>query len=139
MNPLSLKPNKNRAFYAIVFIWIEMVLDTVSILWDYQEREAWLNTGSLDSDFEELLFYFSLLYTVISIISVVTFILWFRRAYYNLHTQTDGLRYKEYFAALWWFIPFLNLYKPKHIMNELYSQTEDVIREKDPGYSQLIL
>ncbi len=69
----------------------------------------------------------ALAYMVGYIVSVVMFIRWFRRAYYNLHTQTRGLSFEEGWAAGCWFVPILNLFRPYQIMKELYVVTQKLL------------
>jgi len=56
--------------------------------------------------------------------TIITFIMWFRRAYNNLHTvNPEGCEYPENWAAIGWFIPFLNLVRPYQIMREIWDGT----------------
>lgn len=71
------------------------------------------------------------IYTIVYFVSGIIYIRWFRRAYWNLHTQTNKLRYTEGWAAGAWFVPFLNLFRPYHIMKELYTVTDDLLRAND--------
>ena len=58
----------------------------------------------------------------------VFFIRWFHRAYTNLLPLGAGeLRYKPGWAIGAWFVPFLNLWRPKQIANDIW-------RASDPGY-----
>jgi hypothetical protein len=68
-------------------------------------------------------------YLVILICTIVFFILWFRRAYYNLHTtQRVNLLYTEGWAAGSWFVPFLNLVRPYQIMKEIWDKTQQATK-----------
>lgn len=69
-----------------------------------------------------------ILYSVVYLISGVIYIRWFRRAYWNLHTQTNNLSYTEGWAAGAWFVPILNLFRPYKIMKELYQVTNDLLK-----------
>ena len=62
------------------------------------------------------------------IISTVTFIMWFRRAYFNLHQRINNLSYSEGWAAGSWFVPILNLFRPYQIMKELYERTKSFLQ-----------
>lgn len=61
---------------------------------------------------------------VIYVISCITFIQWFRRAYYNLGQIAKNLSYEEGWAAGSWFVPILNYFRPYQIMKELYKKTK---------------
>lgn len=58
------------------------------------------------------------------LICIILFIMWFRRAYYNLHQLTKNLSYKESWAAWAWFVPIMHLFRPYQIMKELYEETD---------------
>lgn len=61
----------------------------------------------------------------ILVISVIVFILWFRRAYNNLNLSGRAYtRYGEGWAAGSWFVPFLNLVRPYQIMKEIWDKTQ---------------
>jgi len=64
-----------------------------------------------------------IVYFITYIISSVTFILWFRRAYFNLHQRVNYLSLSEGWAAGSWFVPIISLYRPYNIMKELYEET----------------
>ncbi|MEO5582649.1 MAG: DUF4328 domain-containing protein [Saprospiraceae bacterium] len=73
---------------------------------------------------------------IIAIISVllfiagtVYFIMWFRRAYYNLWQLVPYLSFSEGWAAGAWFVPFINLVRPYRIMKELYVETSNILRK----------
>ncbi len=60
---------------------------------------------------------------IVSIISAVAFIQWFRRAYFNLHSLVPNLTYTEGWAAGSWFVPVIGFFRPYQIMVELYNKT----------------
>ena len=77
-----------------------------------------------------------ILYLVVFIISTVCFIMWFRRAYYNLHLKAKHLLYTEGWAAGAWFVPILNLFRPYQIMKELYERTDHILSEHFGDYQE---
>lgn len=68
-------------------------------------------------------------YLILFGLSAFTFILWFRRAYYNLSIRT-AINNGEVWAAGSWFVPFMNLVRPYRIMEELYIKTTSLINIK---------
>ena len=55
----------------------------------------------------------------------IMFIIWFRRAYQNLVAWgTEGLRFGAGWTVGGWLVPFLNLVRPKQIMNDLWRATD---------------
>lgn len=127
----ELRPNAQRARYAIAMIWVILFLNTAILIMELISLiiyEGYIPTEGISEFFIWLLItghsYASLLVIIAAIVSITTFLMWFRRAYYNL-----GLRYKDrLYGDVWtlwaWFIPFLNLYMPFQIMKDLYKQTE---------------
>lgn len=61
----------------------------------------------------------NILYFLFLIVSAVLFILWFRRAYFNLGLRTQ-LTDSDRWAAGAWFVPILNLFRPYQMMREMY-------------------
>ena len=60
------------------------------------------------------------------IICIVLFIMWFRRAYYNLSISSRAhTEFGEGWAAGAWFVPFINLVRPYTIMKEIWVKTQD--------------
>ena len=72
-----------------------------------------------------------IIYLIAHVISAVTFIQWFRRAYFNLHLKVNHLSHSEGWAAGSWFVPIVNLYRPYQIMKELYLETEALLTKKE--------
>ncbi len=111
-----MKPNEQRAKTAIILIIIVMIFDVISLFSDSLEygllTSLEITTEAAESnDTRQQII--AIFYLVAYIISAVTFISWFRRAYYNLHSKVDNLDNSEAAAAYSWFIPFVNLYKPQ--------------------------
>lgn len=68
------------------------------------------------------------------IISLIYFIRWFRRAYFNLHLRVANLSFGEGWAAGAWFVPVLGWFRPYQIMKELYAETDNYLSRKIPNY-----
>lgn len=127
----ELRPNDQRARYAIAMIWVILFLNTVNLILEgigLLIYEGFIPAGDMP-DFVVWLYltghwYASILIFIAVIVSIVTFIMWFRRAYYNIGLRIPNLLYGNGWAAGSWFIPFINLYMPFQIMKDLYNQTE---------------
>ncbi len=120
------KDNKQRAKTAIILIWIVFAIEIVSIISDFFQYQLLqsgnISTGEASSnDSRQQLI--AGIYFIAYIISGITFILWFRRAYFNLHLISRNLKYTEGWAAGGWFVPILNLWYPYTIMRELFTET----------------
>ena len=130
----ELKPNDKRAKNAILLIWILLGLGIISIISSFLQLNLLQNaaegneindTEANINDIREQII--AILYIITFIISGITFIQWFRRAYFNLHLLNNRSTYKEGWAAGSWFVPILNLFRPYQIMQELYHETRLIL------------
>ncbi|MDO4228498.1 MAG: DUF4328 domain-containing protein [Capnocytophaga sp.] len=138
---MLLKNNQQRAKIAIIFLIIILVLESISILFSYIEYDL-LKRVYNDLDFSlgeiesietkhgVLLFIYMILYAICAI-SVV---LWFSRAYQNLHNVVNYLNYKPFWATWSWLVPFINLFYPYRIMNELFVETKKVLSNRNISF-----
>lgn len=79
---------------------------------------------------------------LIGLSSGIAFIMWFRRAYFNLHQKVSYLAHAEGWAAGCWFVPIINLFLPYQIMKEIHVETKELfVREgmDAPGYSTKLI
>lgn len=133
----KLKPNGQRAKNAITLIWIVLVLEIVSLISGYFQfdlLQTIANGGEISTETattnDTIVEIIGIIYLIAYIISGVTFILWFRRAYFNLHLRVNHLSQTEGWAAGSWFVPIVSLYRPYQIMKELYHETRKLLSKK---------
>ncbi len=136
----DLKPNEQRAKNAISLIWIVLALEIVSLISGYLQYDLLqtaanggvisMETADANDSRERII---AIIYLIAFIISAITFIQWFRRAYFNLHIKVNGLLQPEGWAAGSWFVPVISLYRPYQIMKELYEETAEFLTKK--GFS----
>ena len=133
----SLKPNGQRAQNAIILIWIVLAVGIVSLISSYFQYDLLQTVASGEeisterataNDSREQII--GIIELTVYLISAVTFIQWFRRAYFNLHSKVNYLSYSESWAAGSWFIPIVNLYRPFQIMKELFHETKELLMKK---------
>lgn len=135
-----IRPNIRRAKYAIILIWVVLLLELISILSSYLQIGILhaLNEGQYISD-EALTSndnretYIAIIYAVVYIISIVTYIMWFRRAYYNLNIRAK-CNHSEGWAAGCWFVPIISLYRPYQIMKEMWEKTDAILKTYNADY-----
>lgn len=139
----NVKPNGQRAKIAIMLIWTVLAIEIISILSDYLQYDLLqtvANGGQIstetatDNDLRQKIIAF--IYLAVYVISGITFIQWFRRAYYNLHLKAAHLSFTEGWAAGSWFVPIISLYRPNQIMKELYQETQRLLSKKNEKYTQ---
>jgi hypothetical protein len=135
----KLRPNDKRSKAVLTLIKIVLLLEVVSIIssgMQYSLLSAALNGGEISmeeanaNDFREQVI--AILHLLAYLVSGITFIMWFRRAYFNLHLNVKHLEFSEGWAAGSWFVPILNLYRPLQIMKELYFETKKLLSIKEP-------
>lgn len=133
----NLRPNGQRAKTAITMIWVVLILEIISLISGYLQYDLLqvvANGGDISieaaesNDLREQAI--GIVYLIAFIISGVTFIQWFRRAYFNLHLKVNHLSHTEGWAAGSWFVPIINLYRPYRIMKELYKETNELLIKK---------
>jgi hypothetical protein len=126
-----LRDNSQRAKNLIIFFWILFGLTVVSIVSTYMEylllQKAVDGSVTIDeansNDLRQRIV--GIAGILVHILVIVYFIMWFRRAYYNLHAAGCYLRFTEGWAAGAWFVPFLNLVRPFQIMKEIWDKTQE--------------
>jgi hypothetical protein len=138
---LTLKSNTQRAKVLLTFIWIVLGLEVISLIssgLQYNLLQTVSNGGEITNeaatanDLREQII--AILYLLTYITSGVLFIMWFRRAYFNLHQKVKNISFDEGWAAGAWFVPFVNLYRPFQIMKELYEETKKTILDNDSSF-----
>ena len=134
-----LKPNNKRAKRAITMIGVVLLCQFLLIICQITlaqflgkvNLENGLDQESILAleEVQQNLNLSFLLWSVAFLISSVTFIMWFRRAYYNLHQLLPYLRFSEGWAAGSWFVPFLNLVRPFQILRELFDESNELLQK----------
>ncbi len=137
-NTVPLRPNKDRAQMAVIWLWIFLLLQIpatfISGLWSqisyviiYSEH---IPLAAITATMLAQLLLGFLVITV-SIFSMITFLMWFHRAYYNLRQlKGQGLLYRTGWATGAWFVPILHLYRPYRMMNELFRESKRILEER---------
>jgi len=137
----ELRPNDQRAKAAMALIWLMLALNVLMLI--FSTLQYYLINIAMDGEeVSETIAYIAdygvssvgIIVFIATITSIVTFIRWFRRAYYNIATITHNTEYSNGWAAGAWFVPFMNLYVPYQIMKELYVKTDKHLVLKN-GYT----
>jgi len=134
--------NTQRARYLLIVFWVIVSVTVIAIVTSFQELAMLkkMQSGILVTDEEAatsdlIQGIIGLVQTALYIVSVVVFLNWFRRAYGNLHRLgISGLAHKENMALWSWFIPIISLFRPVQIMNEIWTKTQERIRNFDVTY-----
>lgn len=119
---MELKDNSQRAKNASAYLLVGLIWTFIAtligqllpIMFNHEYLLEWTRISGIIS-------------IIISLITAIGIIQWFRRAYFNLHQRVTQLRFNEGWAAGSWFVPILNLIRPYVIMRELWSETIKII------------
>ncbi|MDP2385328.1 MAG: DUF4328 domain-containing protein [Bacteroidota bacterium] len=139
-----LRPNQQRAKLAILLVWavfgikmIALISDVMqySLLKSMANGELVTEPEKIANDMREAII--SLFYLVIFIGSIITFIQWFRRAYFNLGLLSNNLSTTDGWASGAWFIPIMSLYRPYQMMKEMFIVTNLILKTKVEGYRSM--
>jgi hypothetical protein len=137
-----MRPNSQRAqnaIKALIAVMIGIVILTAAaymllytlsnMVYDFNDIES---AQSQILSYSLVLGLIGLVQLGIYITCIVLFIMWFRRAYFNLHklVPSSRLKYTEGWAAGAWFIPIFSLFGPYQIANDLFTESERILVEK---------
>ncbi|MDD5149340.1 MAG: DUF4328 domain-containing protein [Flavobacterium sp.] len=134
----DLKPNEQRSQNAILLIWIALAMNCISLIssyFQYDLLQTAANGGKISAEDitsndnrEQAI---GIIQIIVFAVSAITFIQWFRRAYFNLHLRVNHLSHSEGWAAGCWFVPIINLFRPYQIMKELFQETHLFLKRND--------
>ncbi|MDD5149344.1 MAG: DUF4328 domain-containing protein [Flavobacterium sp.] len=134
----NLKPNEQRSQNAIILIWIALAMNCISLVssyFQYDLLQTAANGGEISIEYatsndnrEQAI---GIIQIIVFVVSAITFIQWFRRAYFNLHLRVNHLSETEGWAAGCWFVPIINLFRPYQIMKELFQETHLFLKRND--------
>lgn len=135
----SLRNNATRAreIITVLFVLIGLsVLNMAVLVWQYMLLDDVVKhpltideqTLTLSDNVRSVV---AIANSICMIISVIYFIRWFRRAYFNLHTLPSARpEFSEGWAAGAWFVPFLNLVRPYQIMKEIWEGSQNAVAHR---------
>ncbi|HEX3165808.1 MAG TPA: DUF4328 domain-containing protein [Chitinophagaceae bacterium] len=135
----QLRDNTARAKQIISIFWIMLGLTIVNmgalawryfLLTDVQADPDNVDMNMINAS-DTLIIGINVAHIIIIILSIVFFIMWFRRAYYNVHMLAwHNARYTEGWAAGSWFVPIINLWWPYQIMIDIWRGTQNALKER---------
>lgn len=127
----------SRALMALLLV--ALIIDSVAVLSDIGEVRLLTRLqegGSVSaaeadsSDMRQAAI--GLIQTVVFLVTIVVWLIWFRRAYRNLVPFRAGeLRFKPGWAVGGWFVPILSLWRPVQITNDIWRASNPSVRPED--------
>jgi hypothetical protein len=143
-----MRPNYQRSKNAIIALYIVLAASVLVLLTELYTLliltdSVSLGIGGYDT-YVMIVGASAVIYFGAWIACAITFIQWFRRAYFNLHKliPSSKLRYTEGWAAGAWFIPIFSLFGPYQIATDLFTNSEGLLvgnnlMERKPGLHRI--
>lgn len=137
IEPVYLRPNRQRAnelilSFTALFISSIFCLGSNIMEYYFMDKAVILGVDMIEAEAndtrQQIVNGINL---IIYVVTVVLFIRWFRRAYYNLRELGVNTKYGDNMAVAAWFIPFLNFIRPFEIMKEIWQNTQSETIGKD--------
>ena len=131
---LDLKPNDQQAKVLLISLkiilvinFIFLIFNTLQYIYSSVGNEISTNMIIVENIIKPKIIQ---IYLITYIVSIITFLMWFKRAYFNLHQKVKNLSYSVGWAVGSWFVPILNFFRPYQIMKELYQETKKLLLNK---------
>ncbi|UJA18905.1 DUF4328 domain-containing protein [Thermoleophilia bacterium SCSIO 60948] len=78
---------------------------------------------------------FAIAYTIAVVLAAIGFLLWYSRAYRNtIALGARDPRYGPGWSIGYWFIPFVNLVRPKQVMNDIWRASDPELDRNASGW-----
>lgn len=130
----NIQPNRVRARVAIAMIGIIFLLEIFNSVFLFSQWELLQQAASGTQITPEAaetndrrVQVISSLTMVSFLVSVLTFLLWFKRAADNLRKAVPSLSFPQGYPVFSWFIPIYNLYKPFLIAREMHRELGNIL------------
>ncbi|HSC55185.1 MAG TPA: DUF4328 domain-containing protein [Phnomibacter sp.] len=134
MNPLMYNGKRAKVIILLFFVLIAghvanifgcfLQVDLLKELQTSEVSDSRVNANDLRQQM------IAILNVIVTILTIIFFIGWFRRAYHNLQRAGSPTMHTEGWAAGCWFIPLLNLVRPYQIMREIWEDTQELNASK---------
>jgi len=129
----KLQPNLQRAKRAIFLEWLVLLIVTISLIYFLISFLLINITNQVVLNiYISISFPLIVLGVLLNILSMIAFILWLYRAYYNLHQLVANLNYGVGWVVGCWFVPILNLYRPCGLIQDLFEKTTGLLKKNNP-------
>ncbi len=129
----KIRPNQDRGKRAVVWITIITCVSAVVALSSVYTYFMYGKIIDGSASYDEIITFGVAILAITAanfilyVLGIIFFIMWFRRAYYNLHQLTGGLTYSEGWAAGAWFVPLFHLFGPFQIAKELFAESNSLL------------
>lgn len=129
-----LRPIEKRENAVVVLLWILLLADSLSLIPSYGLLNTLKEIETAGPSFNitdaQNALYLNItvlaLKFLLNIGVIIAFLMWMRRAYYNISTRVQ-MEDSDGWAVGYWFIPILNFFKPYRMMKEMFTKTSDYL------------
>jgi hypothetical protein len=140
-------PLQGRAKAAIAFLLMVIAADLFAAVADLGQlglAERMLDNEPVSlkelNDSDDLVGISGAVYLVAVVVAVITFLLWYSRAYRNIIGMgVRNARYGTRWAVWYWFIPIVNLFRPKQVMNDIWKGSDPDLGADAVGWKERAL
>jgi hypothetical protein len=117
---------KNLAYMSIAGLGIIALIESMTVIFGFgQIVSPDSEFGSGESLWIILQSLAALTQFPVYIFTIVCFLMWLNRANKNLTPlRSTNIEYSSGWAVGWWFIPFANLVKPLHVVQEVWTESD---------------
>lgn len=134
----KLRLNSTRAKNAIILLWISAGISIVAIIAEFIEYSLFSRiqnqetVSMTDANFSDAIQLIVVGLTLIGFVfGAITFIQWFRRAYYNQEVKFRDMNSTNGWASGAWFVPIVNLFRPFQLMKEMFDNALAFVLKHD--------
>ncbi|MCP4441860.1 MAG: DUF4328 domain-containing protein [Aureispira sp.] len=135
--PHGIKDNEQRGKIAVGAMVAFCVVAVIGVISDIMQYDFVHDFSIGNADFadgqanDQRQMLVGVLSLIAYLINAVVFIMWLRRAYFNLHIHSpESARFSEGWAAGAWFVPFLNFVRPVQIVNDLWDGIQNKLNTR---------
>ena len=130
---IQLRLNEDRKKIAVIAIYFAMAMDFINII-GVSINYYNLAGNDIPDFIGSMSFYLDILsgtaQLIVKLVVGILFIMWFRRAYWNLHQVVTNLKHSDGWAAGAWFVPIMSLFRPYQIMQELWVESSTYMNKR---------
>jgi len=134
-----MKDNRKIAQYLIWILLLISLMNLIALYSGYLQYDLLVNAqnGNYATEDEaaandERQAIIGIAQTILYLTSIVLFLIWFRGSYSNLSVLGYRTKYNKNMAIWCFFIPIISLYRPYQIMNEIWFETQNLLKKVIP-------
>jgi len=136
-------PLTSRANLVIALLAVTILVDLIAAVVDFGQlsllqglRDGERVTFAEATASDDRVGTVGIIQLVLLVITAIAFLLWYSRAYRNvIALGIRDPRYGTRWAVGSWFVPIVNLFRPKTVMNDIYRGSDPEMAYGDPSFA----